>query len=138
MIEALVNIDVDDLNKGIDFYTRALGLRVGRRLGDTIVEMLGASSPIYLLENATGSPAVAGTELFRDYERHWTPVHIDFVVANIQEAVDKARAAGATIEADVQTHVWGHIAMLSDPFGHGLCLLEFLDKGYDEIAQTEA
>jgi catechol 2,3-dioxygenase-like lactoylglutathione lyase family enzyme len=28
-----VNIDVDDLEKAIGFYTDALGLRVGRRLG---------------------------------------------------------------------------------------------------------
>ncbi|MGH8501644.1 MAG: VOC family protein [Gammaproteobacteria bacterium] len=36
MVEMLVNIDVDDLDKAIDFYGRALGLRVGRRLGATI------------------------------------------------------------------------------------------------------
>ena len=29
----LVNIDVDDLHKGIDFYTKAFGLAIGRRFG---------------------------------------------------------------------------------------------------------
>ena len=26
------------------------------------------------------------------------------------------------------------IAMLADPFGHGICLIEFVGRGYDEIA----
>ncbi len=30
--------------------------------------------------------------------------------------------------------MWGKIAMLADPFGHGLCLIQFLNRGYDEIA----
>jgi hypothetical protein len=34
----------------------------------------------------------------------------------------------------VRTAAWGRIAVLADPFGHGLCLIEFLNRGYDEIA----
>jgi hypothetical protein len=30
--------------------------------------------------------------------------------------------------------VWGRIAHMADPFGHGLCLIQFLGCGYDEIA----
>jgi hypothetical protein len=26
--------------------------------------------------------------------------------------------------------------MLADPFGHGVCLIEFIGKGYDEIATS--
>jgi hypothetical protein len=25
--------------------------------------------------------------------------------------------------------------VLADPFGHGLCLIQFLGRGYDEIAE---
>ncbi len=25
--------------------------------------------------------------------------------------------------------------MVADPFGHGLCLIEFIARGYDEIAE---
>jgi lactoylglutathione lyase len=32
--------------------------------------------------------------------------------------------------------VWGRIAQLADPFGHGLCLIQFLGRGYDEIATS--
>jgi hypothetical protein len=38
------------------------------------------------------------------------------------------------VERPVRTAVWGKIALLADPFGHGLCLIEFLNRGYDEIA----
>lgn len=37
-------------------------------------------------------------------------------------------------EGDIQTHEWGHIAPMSDPFGHGLCLIQFINRGYDEIS----
>jgi hypothetical protein len=39
----LVNIDVDDLHKGIEFYTKAFGLTIGRRFGADAVELLGPS-----------------------------------------------------------------------------------------------
>ena len=28
--------------------------------------------------------------------------------------------------------------MLADPFGHGICLIEFVGRGYDEIATEKA
>ncbi|MCI0670718.1 MAG: VOC family protein [Myxococcaceae bacterium] len=37
MTELRVCIDVEDLERGIAFYTAALGLRVGRRFGDAEV-----------------------------------------------------------------------------------------------------
>ncbi len=53
----LVNIDVDDLAKAVDFYGRVFGLSVGRRFGPDGVEMLGASSAIYLLVKGAGTPS---------------------------------------------------------------------------------
>ena len=55
-MDLLVNIDVDDLAKGIAFYEKALGLRVGRRF-EFGVELLGASSAIYLLVKDEGTQA---------------------------------------------------------------------------------
>jgi len=57
------------------------------------------------------------------------------VVEDIIAAVERARAAGATLEEEVRTQSWGHLAVLSDPFGHGFCLVQFRGRGYDEIAQ---
>jgi uncharacterized glyoxalase superfamily protein PhnB len=62
-------------------------------------------------------------------------VHLDVAVRDLDAAVDRAIAAGASREGDVETHAWGRIAYLADPFGHGLCLLQFSALGYDAIAE---
>jgi predicted enzyme related to lactoylglutathione lyase len=128
----LVNIDVEDLEKATAFYCQALGLRIGRRF-DGWIELTGSSTPIYLLPKASGSSVSPASTQKRDYRRHWTPVHLDFVVTDLPRAVERARAAGAAMEQDIETAKWGRIAMFADPFGNGFCLLEFLGRGYDEI-----
>ena len=134
--EILVNIDVNDLEQAITFYQNAVGLQLGRRLfGGSVAELLGSSSKIYLLTKPAGTFISSQTGQQRDYQRHWTPVHLDFVVEDIHAAVKKAQAAGARLESEIQTHVWGRIASLADPFGHGLCLLEFIGRGYDEVSE---
>ena len=134
MSDLLVNIDVDDLAKAEAFYSRAFGLRPGRRFGDGGLEMLGLAAPIYLLLKAAGSPAALTTAERRDYARHWTPVHLDFVVDDIEAASLRAEAAGATLEAPVKSSSWGKLALMADPFGNGFCFVEFIGRGYDEIA----
>jgi catechol 2,3-dioxygenase-like lactoylglutathione lyase family enzyme len=130
----LVNIDVADLDAATDFYTRGLGLRVGRRLGGSGVELLGLEAPVYLLAKPSGSLPFDGAIARRDYQRHWTPVHLDFAVEDIEAAVDRAMAAGATREGHIETHAWGKIALMADPFGHGFCFVQFVGAGYDAIA----
>lgn len=128
-----MNIDVEDLPAATEFYTRAFDLHVGRRF-DGAVELIGASSRLYLLAKDQESAPFAGADRGRDYRRHWTPVHIDFVVADLEEAVRRAEEAGARLEAGVKSHSWGRIAVFADPFGHGFCLLQFSAAGYDAIA----
>src|SRR5262249_32395760 len=131
MISLIANIDVPDLDTGIEFYRQALGLRLGRRLFEgTVAEMLGGSSPIYLLAKAAGSAAVSATSVPRDYRRHWTPVHLDFAVEEVEDAVRQARAAGAILEGEIRAYPWGRLATMSDPFGHGFCLVQFAGRGY--------
>lgn len=133
-MELLANVDVDDLEKAVAFYTKAFGLRLGRRFGKEAAELLGSTAPIYLLVKGAGTPASRNTPQRRDYGRHWTPVHLDFVVPDVESAVKTAVEAGAVLENPIETHRWGRIAHLADPFGHGICLLQFLGRGYDEIA----
>lgn len=133
-MQLLVNIDVDDLARAEAFYAAAFGLRVGRRFGPDAVEMLGGTAPIYLLAEAAGSTASPATPQARDYGRHWTPVHLDIVVEDVDAAVARAVAAGATLEKPPKTASWGKLALMAAPFGHGFCLLQFLGRGYDEIA----
>lgn len=137
-MDLLVNIDVDDLDRAVAFYTAAFGLRCGRRFGTDGIELLGGTAPIYLLVKAAGSPSSGGAAPARDYRRHWTPVHLDIVVADIDAAVQRAVAAGAVLEQAVRTSDWGQLALMADPFGHGFCLVQFLGRGYDEIATADA
>jgi predicted enzyme related to lactoylglutathione lyase len=133
-MDMLVNIDVNDLPKGVAFYQQAVGLRPGRRFGSLGVEMLGASSAVYLLMKPEGTRPSSNADEMRRYRRHWTPVHLDFVVAELDAAVSRAIDAGARLEGEIQTHEWGRIAHMADPFGHGICFIQFLGNGYDEIA----
>lgn len=133
-VELLVNVDVDDLERATDFYTTTFGLTAGRSFGTDGVELLGASSRLYLLVKPAGSPAVGSTRQPRDYRRHWTPVHLDFVVPDIELTLERALGAGAVLEAALTTHAWGRIALLADPFGHGFCLIQFSEQGYDAVA----
>jgi predicted enzyme related to lactoylglutathione lyase len=129
-----VCIDVEDIEKAIMFYVGALGLEVGRRFDDRWVELLGARAPIDLLERPDGSPTNPRPSApARSYERHWTPVHLDFVVEDMDVAVERVRRAGGALEGDVEEYSYGRLARMADPFGNGLCLLEFRGRGYDEI-----
>lgn len=130
----LINIDVDDLPRAERFYTAAFGLRPGRRFGGDALELLGGTTPVYLLAKAAGSAAVPAGGATRDYSRHWTPVHLDIVVEDLDAALARALAAGARLERPVLEQRWGRLAPLADPFGHGFCLIQFLGRGYDEIA----
>jgi predicted enzyme related to lactoylglutathione lyase len=137
MARLLVNLDVDDVEAAVRFYVDGLGLRVGRRFDAGFVELLGADAPIYLLGKAAATAPFDGAGIGRVYARHWTPVHLDFVVDDVDAAMARARAAGANIESPVSEHPYGRLVLCSDPFGHGFCLLEFRGRGYDELPSTE-
>ena len=131
-MKLLLNIDVPDVETGLRFYTSAFDLKVGRRFGSGFVELLGWPATVYLLAKDGGTIGAGGDP--RRYSRHWTPVHADILVDDVDTAVERAVAAGAKLEAPAKDAAYGRIAMLADPFGHGLCLIEFVGRGYDEIA----
>src|SRR5208283_6191473 len=97
-VDLLVNVDVPNLAEGIAFYTRAFGLTVTRRLGAEAVELGGLPAKLYLLQKPGGSIGAAKDP--RRYDRHWTPVHIDVVVDDIDAALARAVGAGAHAETD--------------------------------------
>lgn len=133
MAHVLLNLDVDHIERAVAFYTQAFDLYVGRRFDSGFVELLGAQAPLYLLQKAAGSEPFEGAEQLRSYKRHWTPLHFDFVVDDLDSAIARALAAGAVLEAPPSQHAYGRLALLHDPFGHGFCLLQFQGKGYDEL-----
>jgi predicted enzyme related to lactoylglutathione lyase len=136
MKQIRICIDVDDLDRGIVFYRDVFGLTPGRRLGKNWVEMLGAQVVIDLLRTPAGtvaSPSLPSVK--RDFSRHWTPVHLDFVVDDLDVAVKRAIEAGATLDREVQDRPFGRMANMADPFGHGLCLLQMNARGYDALLE---
>lgn len=134
-MQLVINIDVDDLEKAIQFYTTALGLRLSRRLFEgSVAEMAGATSTIQLLLKPSGTTPAPSAAIKREYGRHWTPVHLDFVVEDVSAAVERAVRAGAMLEDPIQSYPWGRLATMSDPFGHGFCVLQFLGSGYNAAA----
>ena len=131
-MKLLLNIDVPDLAAAEAFYIAAFGLAPARRFGEDVVELTGAPVPLYLLRKAADS--AAGAPADRHYTRHWTPLHCDVVVDDLEAALARALSAGAIGEGAIREAAWGRIVQLADPFGHGWCLLEFRGRGYDEIA----
>lgn len=134
-MQLLANIDVPDLASGETFYTAAFGLSVSRRFGP-VVELTGGSSLIHLLEKPEGS--MGAGDHARRYDRHWTPVHLDFVVEDLDATLAAALEAGAVLETGPLTRVWGRIAVLSDPFGNGFCIIQMLNRGYDELVDASS
>ena len=132
-VQLRVCVDVSDLEAAVAFYRDGLGLRPGRRLGEKWAEMLGGAVPVDLLSEPAGSAPTPREGTVRDYARHWTPVHLDCVVDDLDAAVQRAIAAGAKLDREVQQRSWGRIATLADPFGNGFCLLEFRGRGYAEL-----
>lgn len=128
----LVNIDVPELDRAIEFYSAALGLKHSRTLDKDVAELTGASSTIYLLQKTSGSNVARTLSEARCYSRHWTPVHIDFVVDDIEETTIRALRAGAIRESECVEWSGSKCITFSDPFGHGFCLIEFTGETYNE------
>jgi len=133
MPEVHVYIEIDDLERGITFYVEGLGLSVARRLTPHWVELAGAQMPIHLL--ARPEPLFESGEhvLRKDFGRHWTPIHLDFVVDDLDVAVERAVRAGATIERRVDHPGLWRLVALADPFGHGFDLIEDPEPGYARL-----
>jgi predicted enzyme related to lactoylglutathione lyase len=135
MTELLINLDVPDLQRALTFYQQVAGLCLRRYLFDgSVAELEGAAVPIYLLHKTPGSQPVTGQTQRRDYAPHWTPLYLDLLVDDLDAALARALTAGATLERGPTDEPWGRLAGLRDPFGHGLCLLQWRGRGYDEVA----
>jgi catechol 2,3-dioxygenase-like lactoylglutathione lyase family enzyme len=118
-----VSIDVPLLDEGLRFYRDALGLAEIARPMATYVILECGNSQIGLIQKSAGSKPARGTDEVRRYERHWTPVHIDFHVDDFAAFLAKAVNAGAKCEQKFEGGGRPPIAFCSDPFGNGFCVL---------------
>ena len=135
MIEVHAYIDVADLERGIAFYCEGLGLSLKRRLSPSWVELDGANLPVFLLGNRPPTAELGGSRVQRSFDRHWTPVHLDFIVPDLDAAVARLTGLGATLDREIQQREYGRMANLADPFGNGFDLIEFSGSGYDGVSR---
>jgi catechol 2,3-dioxygenase-like lactoylglutathione lyase family enzyme len=118
-----VSIDVPHLDDGLRFYRDALGLvEVARPIGTYVVLACG-DARIGLIEKPSGSTPAPRAQDVRRYERHWTPVHIDFHVDDFEAFLAKAVNAGGICEQKFEGGGRQPIAFCSDPFGNGFCVM---------------
>lgn len=123
MLTVHAYVEVDDLERGIAFYREALGLSVERRLSPRWVELEGANAPIFLIGDRPPLADLGRKKVARNFDRQWTPVHLDFVVPDLDAAVARSLAAVASLDRQIQSREYGRIANLADPFGNGFDLL---------------
>jgi catechol 2,3-dioxygenase-like lactoylglutathione lyase family enzyme len=121
-----ITIDVDDLDRAVGFYCGGLGLELVERTPDWArVRLPGQTFWIYRFDAGPQGP------IARDYRRHWTPVHLDFIVSDLDAVLERALAAGGRLDRDVRRGApepLGRcdVANLSDPAGNGVDLVERL------------
>jgi len=122
MAEVSISIDVSDMEKAILFYTKALGCSE-LRIGEDTTKLSADNVSIFLLKKESKSnPLITGTAS-RNYERHWTPVHLDFNVSEIEKTVSLVKEFGGINEGS-ESGDWGAVEFCSDPFGNGFCLCQ--------------
>ena len=126
MIKVSVSIDVPDLSAGEAFYAEALGCSKVRDQGNNMRVLSADNADIYLLKREPGSLPVRQEDressIIRNYERHWTPVHLDFLCNDVDSVVARIIAAGGSHEGG-ESGDWGSIAHCADPFGNGFCVI---------------
>lgn len=118
-----VSIDVPNLDEGLRFYRDGLGLTEVARPIATYVLLTCGTAQIGLMEKSAGTKPAKGSSDVRRYERHWTPVHIDFHVDDFETVLANAVAAGAICEQKFEVQGRPPIAFCSDPFGNGFCIV---------------
>ncbi|MCA9680228.1 MAG: VOC family protein [Kofleriaceae bacterium] len=119
-----VSIDVPDLDAGLRFYGDVFGFVETARPFPTMA-IVDANNVIVCMhaKPAGTRSSLAGADE-RRYARHWTPVHLDLHVADLDAVLDRVRAGGGAVEQEFRTQGPMPTAFCSDPFGNGFCVIE--------------
>jgi len=111
-------IDVDNVARAVEFYPRGLGFKVGEEHPDWA--HLKVDDQTFWIMKIPGGPQ---GDISRDYRRHWTPVHLDLQVDDLEASVQRALAAGGKLDREIQRGK-ANLANLPDPAGNGIDLVE--------------
>lgn len=122
-MKVTVSIDVPSIEEGLRFFGDAFGFVESARPHPGYARLTAGDATIGLLAKPAGSSPAPGSNDVRKYERHWTPVHLDFRVADFDATLARAKEAGAKCEQVHRMAGYPPVAFCSDPFGHGLCIV---------------
>jgi len=123
MSKISVCIDVQEMQKAIQFYTKALECELVKE-GEEYTELSADGLKMYLIERAAGTNPLVTGEAIRSYDRHWTPIHLDFTVSNFEQCLASIIELGGVKEGE-ESGEWGSAAFCADPFGNGFCLMQY-------------
>ena len=118
-----LSIDVPNLEAGLRFYGNVFGFREKARPFPTMAILDANNLTVCMHEKAAGTKSSPGASDVRRYERHWTPVHVDVHVEDLDAALEKLRAEGGLVETEFRTEGPMPVAFCSDPFGNGFCVI---------------
>ncbi|AOY99478.1 hypothetical protein BKK81_09520 [Cupriavidus sp. USMAHM13] len=116
-MQLLTRIEVDDLAQAAAFYRDGLGLHAGAWRPGARAVMLHAGG---------GQPAqIVLLELPQRAMRRSIPARVDWLVPELEPAIERALEAGADLEDWPQECGAGRQAVLLDPFGNALRFLQW-------------
>ncbi len=119
-----ITIDVDDLERAVKFYCEGLGLKLIER-GKTWARTELEDQTFWICEFEAGQQGGVA----RDFKRHWTPVHLDFIVKDLDSSLVRALDTGGRLDHavrrdDPEPLGMCDVANLSDPAGNGVDLIQ--------------
>lgn len=118
-----VSIDVPNLDDGIRFYGRVFGFSETARPFPSMAVLDANNVTVCMHEKAVGTNSSSAGVDQRRYERHWTPVHLDLHVRDIDALLTRVRTEGGAVESEFRTQGPKPVAFCSDPFGNGFCVI---------------
>lgn len=118
-----LSIDVPDLDAGLRFYEAVFGFVEKARPFPTMAVLDANNVTVCMHAKPAGTKSSSGGSELRRYERHWTPVHLDFDVADLDAVLVKVRAEGGSVENEFRNQGPQPVAFCSDPFGNGFCVI---------------
>jgi hypothetical protein len=118
-----ISVDVPTLAEGLAFFGPVFGFSLIAEPYPGLALIAAGEERLLLITRDGGTAPFPEATVRRDYARHWTPVHLDFHVTDVAGTRDRALAAGARLEAWHEPAGRPPVAFMSDPFGHGFCLI---------------
>ncbi len=115
-----ISIDVPDLDAGVAFYCGVFGWVEKSRPFPAMAVIDGNNVTICMHGKSQGTKPTP-TETTRNYNRHWTPIHLDLHVSDFDSTLTRAVEAGGVVEQQYEEPK--QVAICADPFGNGFCII---------------